>query len=1472
MQSILQDWKLAKNNILRSATSATKQTAVAGVIGMAWLISGSPAQADNIAYYYYAGTEISGVVAWDSTTSAPAVINGVTQISLFGGGQSFNAYGSGGLDINSSGQVADWDLQSYYEFAGGLYAMAAITNSSGHPAEAYEWLGPQPAPFPNYQNSNATGSWSAGKPLAQAPIAKGLGNPSPPATPATLPSSAANPIVVADLGCPATPSGTIPDPVPNADCGEPINAAIGNTFETETDFTGAPVTGLALTRYYNSQDPSSSAFGTGWHSVWHRSLTSLPPNAAIVTRADGREDTFQLVNGVWQADPDVTSVLTPFPAAGTQTGWQVVTADDTTETYTLAGQLTSITSRAGLTTTLTYNGSGQLTTVTGPFGDALKFTSDAQGRVSTMTVPDGGVFTYGYDANNNLISVTHPDASVRKYLYGITAFPNALTGITDENGSPFASWTYDTQGRAITSQHAGGADLTTVTYNAAGTSTATDADGNAHTYTLTTLFNVVKPTALSGAVYPPAGGQAFIYDVNGFPASKTDFNGNVTAYTHDTRGDQTSRVEASGSAVARTISTAWLANFHLPSSITEPGRVTGFSYDAKGDLLKKTITAGALARSWTYTYNADGQALTATDPLGHVTTYTYDATGDIATIKDPLGHVTTFTGYDLDGRPTGFTDPNGLTTKLAYNFRGEVTSRTVGSEVTTYSYDLAGQLKKITLPDASSYTFTYDPAHRLTGVADALGNHVTYTYDPASNETLAQVFNASNVLMRKQGYGYDTSNRLAQIIGALGQTTALGRDPNGNITSVTDPLGNATAYGIDALNRIAQMTDPKGGVTTFGLDPLDHLTSVTDPRGLVTAYGWNGLDEQTSVSSPDTGAITRSFDLAGNVLTSTDARGFKTSYTYDALNRPTKRTFADGTAATMTYDTGTYGIGHLSSVTDPSGTTGFAYDQHGRVSAQAQTISGKALNTAWSFSATTGQLASMTYPSGGVETLSYDGAGRVSALKLGAATLISGITYMPFGPVAGWTQGNGGVYARSFDQDERIAGITLGNGNKMTFGRDNADNITGITETGQSNQTIGYDPLNRVASYVSGATSQGFVYDLNGNRTSLTGTGATNYSIAAASNRLVSATGTGARTITPDADGNTLTDSKPLTVLGYAYDKTDPLGRMTQAKTGAQATSYTNNAFGERVTRSGYGAAALPGSAERMVYDPGRSPLGEYGVTTGTPVQETVWLPDPAAGQALPVAVSMPPVSATPFYVSPDQIGAPHQVTNSVRTSVWSWPHDPFGNGNPSGSVTYSLRFPGQMANSETSLFNNGFRDYDPSIGRYVQSDPIGLGGGVNTYGYVGQNPVTRGDPLGLWQVTTSFGYGPGGIATFGYNGGQWNVGAYFGVGAGASVSFDPNDSSCNTAGGVFGVRGEGEFRVGPYNGGASAFVGNYAYSYAPYTSSQIALPFLGTPLSFIPWNTEGGQIIPPPTKPTITFGGSAVAGGGGTYYFPPSP
>lgn len=112
------------------------------------------------------------------------------------------------------------------------------------------------------------------------------------------------------------------------------------------------------------------------------------------------------------------------------------------------------------------------------------------------------------------------------------------------------------------------------------------------------------------------------------------------------------------------------------------------------------------------------------------------------------------------------------------------------------------------------------------------------------------------------------------------------------------------------------------------------------------------------------------------------------------------------------------------------------------------------------------------------------------------------------------------------------------------------------------------------------------------------------------------------------------------------------------------------------------------------------------------------------------------------FYIYPDELGTPRLIQNIVGTPVWMWSNDdPFGNNppdeNPSslGTFTFNLRFPGQYADKETGLNYNYFRDYDPSRGRYLESDPIGLRGGINTYTYSNNAPIINIDPTGLASV-----------------------------------------------------------------------------------------------------------------------------------------
>jgi len=318
---------------------------------------------------------------------------------------------------------------------------------------------------------------------------------------------------------------------------------------------------------------------------------------------------------VWTPEVDVTERLERLTdAAGLLIGWRYTTNTDETERYDAHGRLVSLTNRRGFTQTLAYDAEGRLTTVTDPAGRTLGFAYDETQHLQTLTDPAGEVHSYRYDGNGNLASVGYPDATpadqnddpIRVYHYEDPRFPHHLSGLTDENGSRFATWAYDTAGRGVLSEHAGGAERVTFTYHPDGTTTA----GQARTYAFDTLDGVKKLTAVAGAHCPQCGDQAkgATYDARGFVASRTDFNGHTTRYSHDARGLEASRTEAAGTAEERTVTTTWHPSLRLPISITEPGKEITFSYDAAGRLLGRAETdpATGATRATSYTYNSLG--------------------------------------------------------------------------------------------------------------------------------------------------------------------------------------------------------------------------------------------------------------------------------------------------------------------------------------------------------------------------------------------------------------------------------------------------------------------------------------------------------------------------------------------------------------------------------------------------------------------------------------------------------------------------------------------------------------------------------------------------------------------------------------------------------------------------------------------------------------------------------------------------
>ena len=317
----------------------------------------------------------------------------------------------------------------------------------------------------------------------------------------------------------------------------------------------------------------------------------------------------------------------------------------------------------------------------------------------------------------------------------------------------------------------------------------------------------------------------------------------------------------------------------------------------------------------------------------------------------------------------------------------------------------------------------------------------------------------------------------------------------------------------------------------------------------------------------------------------------------------------------------------------------------------------------------------------------------------------------------------GTTYARTIDQDGRISVITISGtsgvpaSTTLTYTLDNSNRVTNLAETGLTAKTFGYDYINRLTSFNPG-TSISYSYDASSNRTAA---GSTTYTMSTTSNRLASlSTGT---TYSYDADGHMTGDGTHT----WTYDQR---GRLTSSTTGGVTTTYGVNGLGQRVTKAGSGVPS--GGTNEFVYDGAGHLIGEYG-STGTIIEETVYLGD------MPVAVM---TSGGNYQVDPDNINAPHIITNQTGNRVWFWDHLDFGNNapnqNPSGLgvFPYNLRFPGQYADAETGLNYNMFRDYNPTLGRYIQSDPIGLAAGVNTYGYVMGNPVTNVDPTGTSLVS----------------------------------------------------------------------------------------------------------------------------------------
>lgn len=727
-----------------------------------------------------------------------------------------------------------------------------------------------------------------------------------------------------------------------------------------------------------------------------------------------------------------------------------------------------------------------------------------------------------------------------------------------------------------------------------------------------------------------------------------------------------------------------------------------------------------------------------------ITRIEYNPTGTVHRVVLPDGTFTQFE-YDAAQRLTAMTDKAG--NRLAYKLNA------AGERMSEETRDPAGVLMR-------SLSRTFDALGRLETQTDAYENTTRYLYDKEDNLSLI-----TDARDHKTGHDYDALGRLRstlQDVDGVAALTQFEYDPLNRVKQIIDPNGLPTVYTYNGFGDVLRLQSPDTDTTYSTYDEAGNLKTRTDGRGITATYSYDVLNRVTSVSYPDS---------SRNV-----------AYTYDIAHEDCLygERFAKGRVGTMT---------------DASGSTGYCYDRYGNVTRKMQLTQGRTYVLRYHHTDPRGrlpgqdyllqnpppgnQMIGMTYPDGAGVRIVRDALAQPMELRVTLAsgqtkTLLSSATYYPFGPVSRWTFGNGRVLRRSlnenyqpgFIEDNAPGGISEG---YWFDAVGNLDSLQYANQVEPSRRTYTYDGLNRLTHVRDGATDtilHKYDYDATGNRTHRKDSGAaTPYSYAPARHhltnigveaRLYDETGNTARIEMTPSSGGGGDDTPPgggdpspgdpspndpqamrsaffssasvPTVRDFSYDDTN---RMRAVKhDGTVAMSYLYNAKGERVYKTGSGVAVT------TLYDEAGKWVGDYDVN-GQPTQQVIWLDDLPVGLLVGAGVNQ-----KLYYIEADGLGTPRVVIDPDRNvAVWHWDlaGEAFGDSAPNEDVdgdsiafVFDMRFPGQRYDSASGMNYNYFRDYDPSTGRYVQSDPIGFVGGISTYGYVAGNPLGLTDTFGL--------------------------------------------------------------------------------------------------------------------------------------------
>ena len=742
------------------------------------------------------------------------------------------------------------------------------------------------------------------------------------------------------------------------------------------------------------------------------------------------------------------------------TGIKINGKDKLCGEYDAQGRLVKTRDALGNEVEITYTASGWPQTIQQADKSRISLSYDAKGNITAIEDALGNVTRYAYDALNRMVESTDGKGNVTKYAYDVMG---NVTCVENAEGNR-QSYEYNASGKVTKVTDFDGASIQRE-YNVLNRpSKIIDKEGRETLLTYDSMWNLARVTASDGArttylyneenllsriKYADGAVVRYTYDANGNRIGEEDENGAKTTFVYDALGRA---VEVTG----------------------EEGLHYAYRYDGEGNLIE---AEDALGNTVSMEYDGNGNLVKETNALGESRHYTYTPLGDVESITDEAGRTTCYQ-YQKGGLLEKIQYSDGTEEAFTYDANGNLETHTLATGfVLRYGYDSMDRITEITGSEGEKKSYTYDALGNVTSMTDGEGNTTRYAYTLSG-----QLAKVTDALGNETQYRYDACDRLIEICqygekadqefleaeernrrGRRCQVTRYHRDIRGQITEVTDAMGQKETYTYDKKGQLLGKLDKEGYLTKYAYTKQGDLSGIQYADGREVKLSYNPLRQLTEIQ-----------DWLGS-----------TKITPDALGRAEKVQYPDGREVSYTYGK----AGERRSLTYPDGKTVFyGYDEQFRLSELKE---GDSIIT-YGYDPV-GRLCEKQFPNGTKTTYRYDRKDQVTELvHRDKEGILDRYTYLYdlLGNKTGITKERRGLeqesgsYTYGYDALGRLSEIQKDGKVQTQYGYDAFGNRIWKEES-RERTSYQYNGLNQMVSERQGEIRKEYGYDKRGNLTSI---------------------------------------------------------------------------------------------------------------------------------------------------------------------------------------------------------------------------------------------------------------------------------------------------------------------------------------------------------------------------------------------------